>query len=229
MQRPPPEVEPTRFWPGRRSLLLSPTGLRHQPTPREASISRQAPMWTQDTQSRSQSLSKTQNLHSPLYTSKANLHIFVLHTKPMNTRLVFFVAHWKRWHKLRQAPYFYRPVFTDRCVLFIFTGSCPTWRSNSSTPSRKARRWSPWLSSPLWVQTLRLLLLLRYCPQTHTSRLQALRKTGLLTSDPRLRDCVHVMRQSLRNSVGPVMMDKALFQRWESFYSPIYVLLFTSD
>lgn len=132
--------------------------------------------------------------------------------------------------KIVTGSLFYRDVFTDRCMLFIFTktGSCPTWRSNSSTPSPKARRWSPSLSSPLWVQTLWVLLLLRYCPQTHTSRLQALRKTGLLTSDPRLRDCVHVMRQSVRSSVGPVMMDKALFRRWESFYSPIYGLLLTA-
>ncbi|KAM4563086.1 glutaminase liver isoform, mitochondrial isoform 1-T1 [Odontesthes bonariensis] len=41
----------------------------------------------------------------------------------------------------------------------------------------------------------------------------ALKKTGLLTSDPRLRDCVHQMRQSTRDSVGPVMMDKKLFRR----------------
>ncbi|KAM4563090.1 glutaminase kidney isoform, mitochondrial isoform 5-T5 [Odontesthes bonariensis] len=42
----------------------------------------------------------------------------------------------------------------------------------------------------------------------------ALKKTGLLTSDPRLRDCVHQMRQSTRDSVGPVMMDKKLFRRY---------------
>ncbi|KAK9514932.1 hypothetical protein VZT92_025613 [Zoarces viviparus] len=43
--------------------------------------------------------------------------------------------------------------------------------------------------------------------------ISALRKTGLLTSDPRLRDCVLQMRQSSRDSVGPVMMDKKLFRR----------------
>ncbi|XP_071332900.1 glutaminase kidney isoform, mitochondrial [Trachinotus anak] len=43
--------------------------------------------------------------------------------------------------------------------------------------------------------------------------ISALRKTGLLTSDPRLRDCVHQMRQSTRDSIGPVMMDKKLFRR----------------
>uniref|UniRef100_A0A665TV82 glutaminase n=1 Tax=Echeneis naucrates TaxID=173247 RepID=A0A665TV82_ECHNA len=42
----------------------------------------------------------------------------------------------------------------------------------------------------------------------------ALRKTGLLTSDPRLRDCVYQMRQSTRDSVGPVMMDKKLFKKY---------------
>lgn len=43
--------------------------------------------------------------------------------------------------------------------------------------------------------------------------ISALRKTGLLTSDPRLRDCVRQMRQSSRDSIGPVMMDKKLFRR----------------
>ncbi|XP_008281895.1 glutaminase kidney isoform, mitochondrial [Stegastes partitus] len=43
--------------------------------------------------------------------------------------------------------------------------------------------------------------------------ISALRKTGLLTSDPRLRDCVRQMRQSTRDSPGPVMMDKKLFRR----------------
>ncbi|KAM9786160.1 glutaminase kidney isoform, mitochondrial-like [Neosynchiropus ocellatus] len=42
--------------------------------------------------------------------------------------------------------------------------------------------------------------------------ISALRKTGLLTSDPRLRDCVRQMRQSARDSVGQVMMDKRLFR-----------------
>ncbi|XP_038164899.1 glutaminase kidney isoform, mitochondrial-like isoform X1 [Cyprinodon tularosa] len=43
--------------------------------------------------------------------------------------------------------------------------------------------------------------------------ISALRRTGLLTSDPRLRDCVHQMRQLTRDSMGPVMMDKKLFRR----------------
>ncbi|KAM7404986.1 hypothetical protein PAMP_012279 [Pampus punctatissimus] len=43
--------------------------------------------------------------------------------------------------------------------------------------------------------------------------ISALRKTGLLTSDPRLHDCVHQMRQLTRDSIGPVMMDKKLFRR----------------
>ncbi|CAK6957530.1 glutaminase kidney isoform%2C mitochondrial-like isoform X1 [Scomber scombrus] len=43
--------------------------------------------------------------------------------------------------------------------------------------------------------------------------ISALRKTGLLTSDPRLRDCVRQLRQSTRDSIGPVMMDKKLFRR----------------
>ncbi|XP_054902078.1 glutaminase kidney isoform, mitochondrial-like isoform X2 [Poeciliopsis prolifica] len=41
----------------------------------------------------------------------------------------------------------------------------------------------------------------------------ALRRTGLLTSDPRLRDCIRQMRQSTLDSMGPVMMDKKLFRR----------------
>ncbi|XP_005801845.1 glutaminase kidney isoform, mitochondrial [Xiphophorus maculatus] len=43
--------------------------------------------------------------------------------------------------------------------------------------------------------------------------ISALRRTGLLTSDPRLRDCIHQMRQSTLDSMGPVMMDKKLFRR----------------
>lgn len=43
--------------------------------------------------------------------------------------------------------------------------------------------------------------------------ISSLRKTGLLTSDPRLRDCVHQMRQYTRDTFGPVMMDKKLFKR----------------
>ncbi|KAM9342898.1 glutaminase liver isoform, mitochondrial-like [Pholidichthys leucotaenia] len=43
--------------------------------------------------------------------------------------------------------------------------------------------------------------------------ISALRKTGLLTSDPRLRDTVYQMRQSTRDSIGPVLMDKELFRR----------------
>ncbi|XP_041860039.1 glutaminase kidney isoform, mitochondrial-like [Melanotaenia boesemani] len=43
--------------------------------------------------------------------------------------------------------------------------------------------------------------------------ISALKKTGLLTSDPRLRDCVRQMRQSTHDAVGPVMMDKKLFRR----------------
>lgn len=45
--------------------------------------------------------------------------------------------------------------------------------------------------------------------------LQALRRTGLLTSDPRLRDCFDQVRQSTQDSTGPVMMDMSLFRRWE--------------
>ncbi|XP_013873424.1 glutaminase kidney isoform, mitochondrial [Austrofundulus limnaeus] len=41
----------------------------------------------------------------------------------------------------------------------------------------------------------------------------ALRRTGLLTSDPRLHDCIRQMRQSTQDSIGPVMMDKKLFRR----------------
>uniref|UniRef100_A0A8C6U3I0 glutaminase n=1 Tax=Neogobius melanostomus TaxID=47308 RepID=A0A8C6U3I0_9GOBI len=44
----------------------------------------------------------------------------------------------------------------------------------------------------------------------------ALKKTGLLMSDPRLRDCVKHMRQVTRDAGGHVMMDKALFKRYFS-------------
>lgn len=43
--------------------------------------------------------------------------------------------------------------------------------------------------------------------------ISALRRTGLLTSDPRLQDCIHQLRQSTLDSIGPVMMDKTLFRR----------------
>ncbi|XP_051913082.1 glutaminase kidney isoform, mitochondrial-like isoform X2 [Hippocampus zosterae] len=43
--------------------------------------------------------------------------------------------------------------------------------------------------------------------------LSALRKTGLWTSDPRLRDCMRQIRQVTLDSLGPVMMDKTLFRR----------------
>ncbi|XP_061591384.1 glutaminase kidney isoform, mitochondrial-like isoform X2 [Cololabis saira] len=41
----------------------------------------------------------------------------------------------------------------------------------------------------------------------------ALKKTGLLLSDPRLQDCVRQLRQSTLDSVGTVMMDRKLFRR----------------
>ncbi|KAM6925058.1 glutaminase liver isoform, mitochondrial [Xenentodon cancila] len=41
----------------------------------------------------------------------------------------------------------------------------------------------------------------------------ALKKTGLLLSDPRLQDCVHHMQHSTFDSIGPVMMDRKLFRR----------------
>ncbi|XP_054625264.1 glutaminase kidney isoform, mitochondrial-like [Dunckerocampus dactyliophorus] len=44
--------------------------------------------------------------------------------------------------------------------------------------------------------------------------ISALRKTGLRTSDPRLRDCLRQMRQFTLDSLGPVMMDKTLFRRY---------------
>ncbi|XP_061651487.1 glutaminase kidney isoform, mitochondrial-like isoform X1 [Phyllopteryx taeniolatus] len=43
--------------------------------------------------------------------------------------------------------------------------------------------------------------------------ISALRKTGLWTSDPRLRDCMCQIRQFTLDSLGPVMMDKMLFRR----------------
>nr|XP_057907294.1 glutaminase kidney isoform, mitochondrial-like isoform X1 [Doryrhamphus excisus] len=44
--------------------------------------------------------------------------------------------------------------------------------------------------------------------------ISVLRKTGLRTSDPRLRDCLRQMRQFTLDSLGSGMMDKALFRRY---------------
>ncbi|TSM44117.1 Glutaminase kidney isoform, mitochondrial [Bagarius yarrelli] len=41
----------------------------------------------------------------------------------------------------------------------------------------------------------------------------AIKRTGLLTSDPRLRDCMDKLRQAVRESRGDVMMDHELFRR----------------
>ncbi|CAL8325078.1 unnamed protein product [Merluccius merluccius] len=43
--------------------------------------------------------------------------------------------------------------------------------------------------------------------------LSALRKTGLLTTDPRLRDCVNQIRQFKQDTSGPVIMDQKLFKK----------------
>ncbi|KAJ3586584.1 hypothetical protein NHX12_012981 [Muraenolepis orangiensis] len=43
--------------------------------------------------------------------------------------------------------------------------------------------------------------------------ISALRKTGLLTSDPRLRDCMTQIRQFKRDNNGPVVMDQKLFKK----------------
>ncbi|KAG7269275.1 hypothetical protein CRUP_024902, partial [Coryphaenoides rupestris] len=41
---------------------------------------------------------------------------------------------------------------------------------------------------------------------------RALRKTGLLTSDPRLRDTINQIRQFNRDASDPVVMDQKLFK-----------------
>ncbi|KAJ8016291.1 hypothetical protein DPEC_G00005670 [Dallia pectoralis] len=43
--------------------------------------------------------------------------------------------------------------------------------------------------------------------------MSALRSTGLLTSDPRLSDCMRQLRQFMRESAGKVMMDQKLFRK----------------
>lgn len=43
--------------------------------------------------------------------------------------------------------------------------------------------------------------------------LQALKKTGLQPSDPRLKECMEKLRRAVKDSVGEVMMDKDLFRR----------------
>uniref|UniRef100_A0AAR2J0L7 glutaminase n=1 Tax=Pygocentrus nattereri TaxID=42514 RepID=A0AAR2J0L7_PYGNA len=42
----------------------------------------------------------------------------------------------------------------------------------------------------------------------------ALKSTGLLTSDPRLRDCMEKLRQAVRECTGEVMMDRELFRKF---------------
>ncbi|XP_043078543.1 glutaminase 2b isoform X2 [Puntigrus tetrazona] len=41
----------------------------------------------------------------------------------------------------------------------------------------------------------------------------AVKSTGLLTSDPRLRDCMEKIRQAVRESAGEVTMDRELFRK----------------
>ncbi|KAI2650601.1 Glutaminase kidney isoform, mitochondrial [Labeo rohita] len=41
----------------------------------------------------------------------------------------------------------------------------------------------------------------------------AVKSTGLLTSDPRLRDCMEKIREAVRESAGEVMMDRELFRK----------------
>ncbi|XDV49168.1 hypothetical protein PO909_018469 [Leuciscus waleckii] len=43
--------------------------------------------------------------------------------------------------------------------------------------------------------------------------LTALKSTGLLTSDPRLRDCMRQIHQAVQESVGMTMMDQELFRK----------------
>ncbi|CAL8257348.1 unnamed protein product [Gadus morhua 'NCC'] len=43
--------------------------------------------------------------------------------------------------------------------------------------------------------------------------ISALRKTGLLTTDPRLRDCISLIRQFKGEASGPVIMDQKLFKK----------------
>ncbi|XP_067095571.1 glutaminase kidney isoform, mitochondrial-like isoform X1 [Osmerus mordax] len=44
--------------------------------------------------------------------------------------------------------------------------------------------------------------------------ISALKSTGLLTSDPRLRDCMVQLRKTTRDSAGAVMMDQELFRKF---------------
>ncbi|XP_048880046.1 glutaminase 2b isoform X2 [Brienomyrus brachyistius] len=43
--------------------------------------------------------------------------------------------------------------------------------------------------------------------------ISALKNHGLLTSDPRLRDCMKNLRSAVQESIGDVMMDRKLFQK----------------
>lgn len=42
---------------------------------------------------------------------------------------------------------------------------------------------------------------------------QELESTGLLTSDPRLRDCMQQLHHAVQESVGTAMMDQELFRK----------------
>ncbi len=44
--------------------------------------------------------------------------------------------------------------------------------------------------------------------------LQVVKSTGLLTSDPRLRECMEKIRKAVQESSGEVMMDRELFRKW---------------
>lgn len=94
------------------------------------------------------------------------------------------------------------------------------WKTCFSTPSLREKSESLFHTLPQWVFIPPFI-----CPSiclyyvfilSVVCCLQALRKTGLHPSDPRLKDCMDKLRQAVRESVAEVMMDRELFHRWDS-------------
>uniref|UniRef100_A0A8C2ZA99 glutaminase n=1 Tax=Cyclopterus lumpus TaxID=8103 RepID=A0A8C2ZA99_CYCLU len=96
------------------------------------------------------------------------------------------------------------------CVIeyVLVTASLIFTSSGTFIQSPTAREWKTW---PPTSQTkhppVYLFMYVVHCG------LQALKKTGLHPSDPRLKDCMEELRHAVKESVNEVMMDRDLFHR----------------
>lgn len=115
------------------------------------------------------------------------------------------------------------------CILFLVCSVLSAalfW--NCTSHPHKVAQWILLVSVSLGLSTLLHYWFFFFCShpdlvvccylvitKTHVTApiLQVLRKTGLMTSDPRLRDFVHQLSKSTQDSIGPVMMDKTLFSK----------------